>query len=1484
MKEVQRKVNEGGAFLSINNLPGGVGVYELGDTIKATYLSRGLAKLLGYSSAEYHIYTELHLLDAVHPQDRKRIGSLFSRIKKSHREIDTEFRIKTEGEHWIRLLGRFARFHGQFPVYYFVASDTTEAHQSSVLLEQQNTRLHFAFTHSTLEMWEYHLATDRVTTLSRSILGGHPPIHISDPATYVLKQELIHPSFEQTLKQDFEDLERGIAPDSILRVKNKHGLYRYLRCSYSFLKDNEGNNSSAIGVFQDVHDEIETRLQVLGKNKAFFAAFNLESGRPVLADSATRKIMQGRTNLYEVFEQVLKTSVEPSYFHLFSEISDAETLQKFLLSGHKEFSTEARMQHPSYPEKGYPWVRFTLSIATSTAQAIGYISIQDIDVDTMRQQQLIERSQRDSLTGLFNRSSLEEMITDRLENQESVGAFYLIDIDVFKQINDTYGHDRGDKVLKQIAEILLSHFPSEAIIGRLGGDEFVVYLPDSHGEVYSHSLGASFCNAVARNTTLEIACTCSVGICYKKEEAIGFEQLYQNADLALYRAKEQGRNQCVLYDMSMDAAKPFTWTNHEWILDNLPDTIALSDAATCEMLFLNKAGRQRFAPMGGYLGKPCYEVLFDRQGICPNCMTHDLNYDSYRLWVSTSDDGTSMLHKEKLVQFHDRPAKLTVLVDQVKQAQDISSLNFHGLQPQRTDLPAYLASLHYGGESWDYDIECDVLTILRVEKQKPMNFQFPLFLKQGGFVSCMHETDALLVRDALKAKVLDGNGEPIIVKLRTDETSRRYIPCMLTCLYAVDDQKRVRRIGGQIIEFAEYGFSCRKPVMPSILGQLSVPLLVFGFDKEPTFMYCNQQFLLKMGLDEDLLESNPFLWLGQQDRMQFFQYLRTLLDRKQGSGSFVFKDQHNRYFNLVPHAGPLYGREQVVTLIVQDVSRERHLLALNQRMQPYVEQALQGIAVFHVASDSLQVQYINETLARFLGYERNVLLEILHGNALSLFHPEDCSLLLRNIEQMCLSGKYGSLRLRLRTKDQRIFWSEITVRQVGVVGWGQPFSLLFDDINEVMANQQEKKQTLDRLHYALSHNLLTGLYTRQRFYEETRLLLDQHHGTGYVMVYWNIERFSIINELLGFETGNQVLQLVAESLRSFMKDCGVYAHLESDHFAACIPKECCDLEALSHAIDVESISQSIGYTVTVVFGMYEIDDESMPVSQLLDRAHSAAKESRQSYLKSYAFYNPAFRSDTFNEQDVLNEMHQGLSEGQFTFHLQPIYDVHKEHVVCAEALVRWVHPKRGIIAPIQFIPVFERYGFITTLDLYLLDAICAFLASCQEEGEPVVPISLNLSRIDLSNRNIVSHITNTVEKYRIDHRLIHLEVTETAYIDNPGQMCQVVKELQGLGFTILMDDFGTGYSSMNMLYSLPLDILKIDRTFIQALGEGTRSRYIIASLIDLGKNLSFPVIAEGVETEEQLNCLKDLGCNLVQGYLYSKPVVQAEFRQLLRKG
>lgn len=170
MEEEARRAPEQGAFLSINNLPGGVGVYELGDSIRATYLSRGLAKLLRYSSKDYHTYSELDLLDSIHEQDLKQVRSTFVRLRRNHRELDLEFRLKGDEDHWIRILGRFARFHGQFPVYYLVASDTTEARQSSLLLEQQNARWQFAFSHSTLEMWEFHSKQNTVHTLSRTIL------------------------------------------------------------------------------------------------------------------------------------------------------------------------------------------------------------------------------------------------------------------------------------------------------------------------------------------------------------------------------------------------------------------------------------------------------------------------------------------------------------------------------------------------------------------------------------------------------------------------------------------------------------------------------------------------------------------------------------------------------------------------------------------------------------------------------------------------------------------------------------------------------------------------------------------------------------------------------------------------------------------------------------------------------------------------------------------------------------------------------------------------------------------------------------------------------------------------------------------------------------------------------------------------------------------------------------------------------------------
>lgn len=1479
MEEEVRKAPEQGALLSINNLPGGVGVYELGDSIRATYLSRGLAKLLLYSSKEYHCYSELNLLDSVHPQDLKRVRSTFVRLRKNHHELDLEFRIRGDEEHWVRILGRFARFHGQFPVYYLVASDTTEARQSSLLLEQQNARLQFAFSHSTLEMWEFHSKQNTVNTLSRTILAGNPPIEGENPLILLKDRDIIHPSYVETIKEDFKLLRQGVEADSIFLVKSADQSFRWVRTSYSFIKGTD----VALGIFSDVHDEIETRLQMLGKHRSFFAAFQVESGRPVLANERVRAMLGPSGNFYDVYEKVLYHSLHPECRQQFVSISTAQRLKDLVQSGKKELTIEARMQHPSHLEKGYRFVRFSLSISSFGGISIAYIAIQDIHDLKQSELELLKRAQRDPLSQLFNRLSLEELITQHLtEEHDKGGAFFLIDIDMFKQINDTYGHELGDQIIKHFALLMQTFFPKESVIGRLGGDEFVVFLPRCTSQEAYGEMGNAFCSHVEKNKKSNIACTCSIGLSFFPSDGKTFQELYRCSDLSLYRSKEKGRNQCTRYDDSMDRGKPLALTNHAWILDNLPDSIYLCDSKTYELLFLNKQAREWFGVGTSYQGKRCYEILYQRNTPCSFCKLKELSYNIFLHWVMHDEQGNSILCKETLVNFNDRLAKITVLVDQVQQAKTIAMHTKEEHKVVFSELSSYLANLHFGGESWDYDVTSDLLTFLRIQHQKPQHVTLPAFFSNSNTETLIHPSDQSAITSYLKEHVHTASNTPTMIRLKTGDSM--YEHYLLTCNMVCDSQGSITRLGGQLIRFAAYGFEEHMNLMPPILFEISVALVVLSFGSELHYIFSNRMSHSLLGLDQEQLQDDVLLWLDAEERNQFLERLSKLQKNTERNATYLLETKNGKFVQVSCHLGPRYSTDQLVTLTLQDTSRERHLVAINRRMQNLVEEGLQGIAVCKRNAQTLSVHYVNATLAKMLGYERKSLTSLLDANAMEIFHAEDRALLIREIERQSLGGEHNPFRLRLLSKTGSILWCDITFRQVGIVGRGEPFSLLFEDVTEEMANQQEMKRTFDQLSFALNHNLLTGLFTRQRFYEETRRLLDAHPDERFAMVYWNVERFAVLNELLGFETGNQVLQWIAKDIRSFMHKQGLYAHLEADHFAACLPKRLCDVSTLSNVIDTKQLSTIIGYTLTVVFGIYEIEDHAMEVSQLLDRAHTAAKESRNTYHQSYAFYQPSFRSDTFNEQEVLNEMHQALETNQFLFYLQPILHLPDKKIVSAEALVRWVHPKRGIIEPIQFIPVFERYGFITTLDLYLLEQICKYQAALLKQGKTPIPISLNLSRVDLSSRDIVERIIAIVGTYELSPKLIQLEVTESAYIDNPLQMCTVVGALQDAGFTILMDDFGTGYSSLHMLYHLPLDILKIDRSFVRTFSENERSRQILATLVQLGQSMQLKVIAEGIERQDQEKFLVELGCNHLQGYLYSKAVDVQTFQTLLERG
>jgi EAL domain-containing protein (putative c-di-GMP-specific phosphodiesterase class I) len=239
-----------------------------------------------------------------------------------------------------------------------------------------------------------------------------------------------------------------------------------------------------------------------------------------------------------------------------------------------------------------------------------------------------------------------------------------------------------------------------------------------------------------------------------------------------------------------------------------------------------------------------------------------------------------------------------------------------------------------------------------------------------------------------------------------------------------------------------------------------------------------------------------------------------------------------------------------------------------------------------------------------------------------------------------------------------------------------------------------------------------------------------------------------------------------------------------------------------------------------------------------------------------------------------------IANDEFLVYLQPKFDIHKDEIEGAEALIRWNYKGKELLSPGRFIPYFEKDGSIGKIDDIVLDKVCARLACWKEEGKPLYPVSVNLSRQRLYDVNLIDHLVGIVDKYGVDHGLIDFELTESATYDNKEHMLSVLEELRARGFKISMDDFGTGYSSLSLLTEMPLDTLKIDKSFVDKLctdDERVEDIVVIKLIITLARDLGFTCLAEGAESKEQVDRLRSLGCDLVQGYYYSKPIAMEEF-------
>ncbi|MBR5595808.1 MAG: EAL domain-containing protein [Lachnospiraceae bacterium] len=410
-----------------------------------------------------------------------------------------------------------------------------------------------------------------------------------------------------------------------------------------------------------------------------------------------------------------------------------------------------------------------------------------------------------------------------------------------------------------------------------------------------------------------------------------------------------------------------------------------------------------------------------------------------------------------------------------------------------------------------------------------------------------------------------------------------------------------------------------------------------------------------------------------------------------------------------------------------------------------------------------------------------------------------------------------------------------------------------------------------------------GLYNKEQFVKNATYRLNFEKGK-YCIVAIGIEHFKLFNRWWGKKAGDLFLSEIAIRLKYYEKiHGGIAAYISGDDFALMLPRDKKVLEMLEK--DLKKISsrktRNVGFLPTI--GVYKVPDDATDAIGMYDNAVEAQKHVIGNFDKRICVYNEKMTEEVEKEIDILNESRIALERRQFYLAVQPKCRITTGKIVGAEALVRWKHPERGMIFPGQFIPVLEKNGFISDLDLYVWEEACRHIRKWMDAGIKPVPISINVSRIDMLSMNVVKELNDLVKKYGIDKAYLKVEITESAYVDNANRILDILKELEEAGFTLLMDDFGSGYSSLNMLKETIVDILKIDMKFLDIREEDMQKGLtILKSIIDMSNEMNLPIIVEGVETKEQADFLTKMKVRYAQGYLFYRPMHIDDFEELIK--
>lgn len=427
----------------------------------------------------------------------------------------------------------------------------------------------------------------------------------------------------------------------------------------------------------------------------------------------------------------------------------------------------------------------------------------------------------------------------------------------------------------------------------------------------------------------------------------------------------------------------------------------------------------------------------------------------------------------------------------------------------------------------------------------------------------------------------------------------------------------------------------------------------------------------------------------------------------------------------------------------------------------------------------------------------------------------------------------------------------------------------------------------ENIHELIYKDPLTGYRNFLKFKIDAEELLKSQKDAQYCLCYFNMIGFKFVNETFGYNVGDEVLNSISSILNNSMNEDEIFARVSGDRFIV-LKKRDSDSQSINDFVfslvdKISKISPLISSRIRVQAhaGVYIIEPSSkLNLNAMFDRAIIALKSINRSDT-CIAIYDEGLRTEQIENKEIEQKMENALKNGEFHVYVQPKYKTSDRTLVAGEALIRWHDPEKGVVSPMEFIPLFEKNRFIYNIDRYVLEVVCRFLRMRINENKEIVPISLNVSPIEIMIPNFTQSYISIKDKYNIPEGLIELEFTEGVFFENQILFKEVIIELKAAGFCCSLDDFGSGYSSLNVLKEMPVDVLKLDRMFFKESDDIARDRSLIRSVVAMARSLKIKTVAEGVETLDTVEFLKIIGCNMIQGYIYARPMPIDDFEKLM---